>query len=315
MVLNFKEIPQANTGNGDQDTFELFARDFLENFGCIIIRQPSRGADGKKDIIIEESHRGIFGCIKTRWLVSCKHFAHSGKAVSEKDELNILERVEGFECNGFLGFYSTVMTSAFETRLDSLKEKINIGCFDSGKIEKCLLGSPSGLELARRYFSSSLEKYKVENPTPVKLFSDDSIITCEYCGKNLLEEKRGNFVTLRAFPDEQSHNHTSIHYKYAYYCCKGKCDNILKRRYIQNEPLFDEWTDISDFLSPALYMEKFMVWISDIHNNKYTLDTEAFEKLKKLFIHSFQYICREQTTKEKEHIMPSLKNGFIDLMS
>lgn len=29
MVLDFKEIPQANIASGEQDTFELFARDFI----------------------------------------------------------------------------------------------------------------------------------------------------------------------------------------------------------------------------------------------------------------------------------------------
>lgn len=31
-IIDFKEIPQANTGNGDQDTFELFARQPKQGF-------------------------------------------------------------------------------------------------------------------------------------------------------------------------------------------------------------------------------------------------------------------------------------------
>ena len=31
--LDFKEIPLANLADGEQDTFELFAREFLELFG------------------------------------------------------------------------------------------------------------------------------------------------------------------------------------------------------------------------------------------------------------------------------------------
>ena len=61
MLLDFKEIPKANTGNGDQDTFELFSRDFLENLGYEIIQHPDRGADGKKDMIIQELRQGISG--------------------------------------------------------------------------------------------------------------------------------------------------------------------------------------------------------------------------------------------------------------
>lgn len=59
MVLDFKEIPEANTGSGLQDTFELFTRDFLSFLGYRIIQDPDRGADGKKDLIVEEVIKGI----------------------------------------------------------------------------------------------------------------------------------------------------------------------------------------------------------------------------------------------------------------
>ena len=53
-VLNFKEIPEAHKGSGLQDTFELFARDFLVFMGYTIVVDPSRGADGGSDLIVEE---------------------------------------------------------------------------------------------------------------------------------------------------------------------------------------------------------------------------------------------------------------------
>ena len=59
MILDFKEIPEANGGSGLQDTFELFARDFLAYLGYRIIEDPNRGPDGKKDLIVEEVLSGI----------------------------------------------------------------------------------------------------------------------------------------------------------------------------------------------------------------------------------------------------------------
>lgn len=46
MIIDFKEIPQANKGGGNQDSFELFAQDFFEYLGYEIVEQPFRGADG-----------------------------------------------------------------------------------------------------------------------------------------------------------------------------------------------------------------------------------------------------------------------------
>ncbi len=60
-VLDFKEIPEAHIASGEQDKFELFARDFFEQLGYKIIREPGRGADGGADLIIEEERKGIAG--------------------------------------------------------------------------------------------------------------------------------------------------------------------------------------------------------------------------------------------------------------
>jgi len=312
MILNFKEIPQANSGDGNQDTFELFARDFLEVLGYKIIQHPDRGADGKKDLIIQEIRYGISGSTTIKWLVSCKHYAHSGKSVNDTDEPNILDRVSVHKCDGFMGFYSTLPATSLGTNLTSLKSKIEVEHFDNERIEKTLLDSPSGLKLASRYFPKSFENYKVENPKPAKIFADESAIECECCKKNLLENKEGIFVTMRERTDWENPNRNPNHYKYAYFSCKGECDAKLKNHYMQNGILIDEWADISDYLSPVTYIKKQMAWMNAIHNDKETLSTEAFDKLKKLFLNSYPFISREQTTEEKENVKFYLQNGLSE---
>ena len=50
--IDFREIPEAHVASGNQDSFELFARDFLtEILNFKILSEPSRGADGGKDIL------------------------------------------------------------------------------------------------------------------------------------------------------------------------------------------------------------------------------------------------------------------------
>jgi len=311
MLLDFKEIPQANTGKGDQDTFELFARDFLEILGYEILQHPDRGADGKKDLIIQENRYGISGVTKIKWLVSCKHYAHSGKSVSDADEPNILDRVGVHECDGFLGFYSTIPATSLGTNLNSLKKKIEIEYFDRERIEKTLLESPTGIKLASRYFPKSFENYKIENPKPAKLFAQESRIECEYCNKNLLEDKQGIFVIMKKFSSDGEKPKPS-HYEYAYFSCKGKCDAILKNHYMQSEIMYDSWADISDYLSPITYIKRQMAWMNAIHIDRETLGQEAYDKLRKLFLNSYPYISREQTSGEKENVNFYLENGLMD---
>jgi len=39
-ILDFLEIPRADVASGEQDCFELFARDFLSVFGYTIVSGP-----------------------------------------------------------------------------------------------------------------------------------------------------------------------------------------------------------------------------------------------------------------------------------
>lgn len=156
MLLDFKEIPKANSGDGDQDTFELFARDFLQQIGYIIVEEPARGADGGKDLIVQSSGDKQ----KLRWLVSCKHFAYSGKAVGADDEINIVERALSNDCKGILCFYSTLPTESLTRRLRGMTHLIGHRVFDREKIESLIVGYHERQPLFLRYFPESYKKWR-----------------------------------------------------------------------------------------------------------------------------------------------------------
>lgn len=152
-AIDFKEIPPANTGFGNQDTFEEFAQEFLEAFGYVIDEPISRGADRGKDFIVLE----ITGSETKRWLVSCKHNAHSGSSVSINDEQNITDRLADFECEGFIGFYSTLPSSALIERLRRYKKNrgIEYKIFSRSSIQRLLVTKRSLQHLLQIYFPES----------------------------------------------------------------------------------------------------------------------------------------------------------------
>jgi hypothetical protein len=176
MIINFKEIPPANKGGGHQDAFELFAREFLEALGYKIERPPDRGPDGKKDMIVSEIQKGIVSETKISWLVSCKHKIHSGKAVTDTDEPDIMDRILNHSCNGFIGFYSTLPSSSLTNKLHNLKiqKKIEYHIFDNSKIEKILL-EKKHFHLFSQYFTNSFIKYKETFGAEKTNFKNDSI--------------------------------------------------------------------------------------------------------------------------------------------
>lgn len=159
MIIDFKEIPAGNKKGEEQDQFEMFCRDFLEELGFKLLYHVSRGPDGGKDIIVE----GKFNAMQKRikWLVSCKHFAHAKgrKAVGVKDEPSILDRVKAAKCKGFVGMYSTVASSALSQRLFYLRDDIDHELFDHRRIEKRILEGRFRT-LFSQYFISSFERHK-----------------------------------------------------------------------------------------------------------------------------------------------------------
>ncbi|MDF3129272.1 restriction endonuclease [Kiritimatiellaeota bacterium B1221] len=174
-LLNFQEIPSAKATKqslGSQDTFELFAEEVLELVGFEIISSPGRGADGGKDLVVREIRKGVGGQSTIEWLVSCKHFAHSGESVSPEHEQNIVDRVEQHNCDGFFGFYSTLPSSGLQSRLDQLVN-IETLVYSREKIERRLLDSEEGRLIASRYFPNSIRK--INEPTELaRLFVERS---------------------------------------------------------------------------------------------------------------------------------------------
>lgn len=304
MVLDFKEIPEANKGNGVQDTFELFTRDFLSFLGYRIVQDPDRGADGKKDMIVDEVIKGITSEYTIRWLVSCKHYAHSGHAVKDSDEINIHERLKQHKCDGFMGVYSTLAATSLSGLLQGQEHYI---VFDHEKIESFLLANLEGQRIAYRYFPKSFLQYQIENPIPAKIYEEDAELCCDYCRKNLLlESNHGNYVLLKE--DGLENESMKDKYKNMYFACCRECDQTLKK-YFQQEGLLDAgWGSIDDLCNPAIWISTIMAFLNRIQQDQDMCD-EVFKKMKKLFINTYPYVARHLTQKENMRMKKLLTYG------
>ena len=306
MILDFKEIPEANKGTGLQDTFELFSRDFLSFLGYRIVQDPDRGPDGKKDLIVDEVIPGITSEYTIRWLVSCKHFAHSGNSVKDSDEINISERLKQHNCDGFMGVYSTIAAATLTGVLSGQNKSV---IFDREKIESYLLGSLEGHKLACRYFPESFKKYQIENQKKEKIFGEESVICCDYCGKNLLlESEHGNYVMLKE--EDFKNDGYQKQYKDIYFACCGGCDSILENKFREKGMYYCGWEAIDELCNPTIWLMRFMAFVNGIQKEQ-DLSDVAFEKMKKVFINTFPYVARHLTQKEHDRVKSLL---FYDLL-
>lgn len=303
-VLDFKEIRSSNTGGGKQDSFELFARDFLSFVGLEVIEHPSRGPDGGRDLIVRESRRGVAGTTAIRWLVSCKHNARSGKAVGINDEPSVLERAEASSCQGFLGFYSTLPSTSLVQRLKELRG-VETKWFDCEQIETRLMRSAQGLQLAKRYFPRSIARWKREHPKPAKLVIEAGKLLCRSCGRDLLRQMRikGPARSLGTFWKNEGERGRRI--DDLYWTCKNGCDFQLAGTWKPDGLCYTGWADLSDFRIPTHFLRTVMVFANKLYQRE--IGGLAFEKFKTLLCAFFPLVARDLTTKEEEELEDLVK--------
>lgn len=312
-VLDFKEIPEAHISDGLQDTFEMFSRDFLSFFGYEVISDPGRGADGGVDLIVQERRTGVGGETLVKWLVSCKHRAHSGNSVTPTYEQNISDRVQANNCDGFIGFYSTIPSSGLIKNLEGLANKFEFQFFDKEKIERELLHSAQGLKIAERYFPNSLSTWKLDNPKPAGIFSEKPSLKCKVCEKELLEaEDVSGVITLwKRVTDSEATKYV----EHIFWTCRGNCDRALTN-YIHEKTnkLYDGWEDISDVIMPTIFIKWVMSALNQTRKGEQYSD-EAFEDLKEFLLNIYPFVCRHPNENEEERMrslmmVPSFLGGM-----
>jgi len=285
-MIDFTEIP-----NGE--TWELFARDFLMERGFYIQSPPDRGADAGKDMLVTEQLSGILGTYRFRWLVSCKHNAVSGKAVNEEDERNLLERMESFGADGFMGFYSTVPTAGWNTRLTALKSSGKLAdyrVFDHRLVEEDLVRVGHSF-LLQRYFPNSYREIKPLN----QLFAEYLPLPCEVCHRDLLtdlyEHREGGIVAF-VYGENSPFEVNDI-----YVACKGNCDQKLNKRYGE-EGHSTGWQSLGDLVVPTRFLQFWMSKMNLMRTEREKFTDCAYGKFQTLLLALSQKVLRENTEKD-----------------
>jgi hypothetical protein len=291
-MIDLREI------NQDGEVWEQFAEDFLSSAGLSTESPPDRGADGGKDILMLERVSGPMHTEAFRWLVSCKHTAHSGTAISEvTHENNILERVKAFRADGFLGFYSTLPTAGLNNRLRDLVDAGELKAYKifSGHIIESELLTLGRSWLVRRYFP---ESYKAVRPLH-NVVDGYVALNCDLCGKDLLAElytgEQRSIVANIVAPSPADKRHVIR----TYFACKGGCDQALEQRAFKRYNASTVWSDISDIAMPNEFLRWLIALVNQLRDGT-TYSDEAFEREKQLIIGLSQKVFREVTESERE---------------
>lgn len=292
--IDFKEIPSARGGEIGQDDWPLFAREFFAALGIDIEEGPDRGPDSGRDLVIVEKRRGLLGSGQHRWLVSCKHFAHSNKSVSIKDEPDILGRVGRFKADGFIGFYSTIPSAELNRTLLNYKSQINVIVYDSALIERGLLSNLALKEVFKRFFPCSFEEYG-KKAAPSTISDTYTGLYCRVCGKDLLKDREG----IVALGDKLIDN--KVHIVDMYWACRNQCDRTLELAF-EKRGLVTGWDDISDLSIPLVFMKWIVTAMNSIRDGTLVFTDAAYEKFREFTFAVAQLVVHETSDEERERI-------------
>lgn len=160
-MIDFKELPKDGTA------FEQFVREM-----CLIHdlrpQWTGKGPDQGRDILITEKARGPIDVFTRRWLVQCKHFAHSGNSVGREDLGSIIDDCRQVGAEGYLLACSTQPSSSLVTKLKELAEqpenRIVTAFWDGVELER-RLAEPHCFSLGHLFFPKSFAA------TPWKLYN------------------------------------------------------------------------------------------------------------------------------------------------
>ncbi len=158
-MIDFSELPT------DGIKFEQLIRELLIRCG-FEVHWTGVGPDAGRDLVVIEKSDGPLAPFERKWLVSCKHYAKSGKSVGLSDINGIVDACQAVDAQGFLLVCSTQPSAAVLRRFKEIesKGKIMMRYWDSIEIEK-RLNTPATFPLISIFFpkSSKLFSWKIYN--------------------------------------------------------------------------------------------------------------------------------------------------------
>lgn len=136
-MIDFKELPE------DGNAFEQLIREMLLIYD-LHPQWSGKGSDQGRDIIATEKLTGMLGNYERKWLVQCKHFAHSGKSVGREHVGDFVADCRQISAEGYLLVCSTQPSSSLMSKLNETSAQasnsIVTKIWDGVDIEKRLNG-------------------------------------------------------------------------------------------------------------------------------------------------------------------------------
>lgn len=150
-MIDYTELPKDGTA------FEQFVREI-----CLIAnlhpQWTGKGPDGGRDLLLTEEANGPIAGFTRKWLVQCKHKAHSGKSVGRSELVGIVDDTAQAGATGYLLACSTQPSSGLATKLKEISadgsNRLATQVWDGIELERRLY-EPRYFSLGHLFFPKS----------------------------------------------------------------------------------------------------------------------------------------------------------------
>jgi hypothetical protein len=169
-MLTFEEFQQATRLDfgeiADGDEFECLVQELFQALG-FEAQRTGLGSDKGVDITAEEILIDKLGVQRRRrYIVQCKHFAASKRAVGTSDVTDVLDTVVRNRGNGYVLVTSSDVTTTVRMKLSELSDahpELAIQVWDRIALEQQLNAYPV---VVAKYFPNRFQQVKVSWPVP-----------------------------------------------------------------------------------------------------------------------------------------------------
>lgn len=203
-MLDFREVK-------DWQSFEDLVRELLDGLGLEPLPTgvgPDRGADF---LVNEPSAGPIQGRKNRRWVVECKHFAKSGRAVGANDINDVPGCVSAHEASGYLLVSSTRVGATLRAKLSAYSEDPGYpfiaDSWDSAELARHLAKFP---KIADRYFPQTSTALSTSLTSPDAILDTCRAaarrLTVQFVGRKYLPELYVNRAAVASEIEDFLHN-------------------------------------------------------------------------------------------------------------
>ena len=283
MIVDFSELPFDA-----YDAWESLSKSFLQAKGFRVSIPPARGVDNGCDMIVADQ-------CGLSYLVSCKHFATSGRSVGVDDEQNISDRVAMRGLSGFIGVYSTVPSQGLINCLEGLKTSGYLReyhIFVNTDVELWLM---QDIQMLRIYFPFSYSRLK----QPESVVDAYVPLTCKVCGRDLLKNMQGWIFSVEELVGE------GVVVKNVLCACKGQCIYDLERelyRTFRGENISFPSEEVFWYNNSTGYFWRQSRIFNEVRSGQRKYTDTAWNEEQSVFLALSQISMRGSTTSEREMI-------------